>query len=266
MANRVPADMFVPVTTRSTVQNVVEQIVDKLRAGRIDEDQFLPSERTLAEVMGVSRRTIRDAIRVLADAGVVEVVPGSAGGVRVVSIWIPTGLGDTAAIAPRADRIFEVLEARRTLEPRIAQLAGARGTDEHFEAMQRSIDLQWEHRDNRRKIAEMNVRFHRLMWRAAGNGTLEAAIKLVYRHLEAGFDMTIRTPDDTAISIQLHERTLAALRRGNSAEIEAVMDEHLAYLEGICESVLGRRRIRTMPDFLSPRHPPLASASGDSLA
>jgi GntR family transcriptional repressor for pyruvate dehydrogenase complex len=251
MAERARTDLFQPVTTRSTVRNVVDQIVENLRAELISEGEFLPSERTLASVMGVSRRTIREAIRVLAEAGVVEVLPGSAGGIRVVSIWVPDELGEDSPTAPQADRIFEVLEARRTLEPRIAQLAGVRGTDEHFEAMQRSIDLQWKHLEDRRKVGQMNARFHRLIWRAAANQTLEGAMRLIYGDLEVGFDMTIRTPSDTTKSIQIHERTLEALKRGDPDEIDEVMDEHLSYLESICESVLGRRRVREMPPFLA---------------
>jgi len=250
MSRSVRADLFEPVTTRSTVRNVVDQIVDKLRAGLIDEGEFLPSERTLAEVMGVSRRTIREAIRVLVEAGLVEVLPGSAGGIRVVSIWVSSDLTEPFPIASQADEIFSVLEARRTLEPRIAQLAGARGTDEHFDAMRQSIELQYKHRDDRAKVIEMNARFHRLMWRGAANKTLEATIKLVYRRLAVAFDMTVRNPSDTGASIDLHERTLEALMRGDSTEIAEAMDEHLAYLEGICESVLGRRRVREAPDFL----------------
>jgi GntR family transcriptional repressor for pyruvate dehydrogenase complex len=252
MSPTVRADLFQPVTTRSTVRNVVDQLLDRLKAGVIDEGDFLPSERTLAATMGVSRRTIRAAVKVLMDLGLVEVLPGSAGGVKVVSIWVPDDLADSDAEL-QAGEIFSVLEARRTLEPRLAQLAASRGTDEHFAAMQQTIDLQWEHRGEREKVSQMNSRFHRMMWRAAGNATLEAAIKLVYRELAIAFDMTVRTPSDTGLSIELHERTLTALTRGDPAEIDEVMDEHLAYLEDICESVLGRRRVREEPDFLKSR-------------
>jgi GntR family transcriptional regulator, transcriptional repressor for pyruvate dehydrogenase complex len=244
------AELFRPVTTRSTVRNVVDQILDRLKAGVIDEGDFLPSERSLAATMGVSRRTVRAAIKVLAGLGLVEVLPGSAGGVKVISIWVPDNLGDLRPEEPRADEIFSVLEGRRTLEPRIAQLAAVRGTDEHFEAMQRTIDLQWEHRNEREKVSQMNTRFHRLMWRAAGNESLDAAIKVIFRQLGIALDMTILNPDDTGASIKLHERTLAALRGGDPTEIDAAMDEHLSFLEEICESVLGRRRLREHPDFL----------------
>jgi DNA-binding FadR family transcriptional regulator len=255
-AGRVGTEQFRPVTTRSTVKNVVDQIVDCLRDGAFEEGDFLPSERTLAEVMMVSRRTIREAVRVLAEAQVVEVLPGSAGGIRIASIWVPDELSTSSSAVLAADHIFAVLEARRTLEPRIAVLAGARGTDEDFRSMQRTIDLQWENRDDRVKVSQLNGRFHRTMWRAARNEVLAAAMKGIFRELELGLDMTIRTPDDTSASIEIHERTIEALMRGDANDIAVAMDEHMAHLETISESVLGRRRIRSIPDFLQPQRVP----------
>jgi DNA-binding FadR family transcriptional regulator len=260
-SSRVAADQFRAVTTRSTVKNVVDQIIDCLRDGSLEEGEFLPSERTLAEVMTVSRRTIREAVRLLASAGVVEVLPGSAGGIRITSIWVPDELSNPPATALAADEMFAVLEARRTLEPRVAQLAGARGTDEDFNAMHRTIDLQWQHRDDRSKISQLNAQFHRTMWRAARNETLEAAMKVIFRQLELGLDMSVRTPHDTTESIKIHERTIEALMRGNSDDITVAMDEHMSYLETISESVLGRRRIRAVPEFLQPREPRTQSAT-----
>jgi GntR family transcriptional repressor for pyruvate dehydrogenase complex len=149
-----------------------------------------------------------------------------------------------------ADQLFAVLEARRTLEPRVAQLAAARGTDAEFQAMKRTIELQWQHRADRRKIIQLNAQFHRTMWRAASNETLEAAMKVIFRQLDLCLDMAVRTPHDTAESIEIHERTLDALMRGDPEDISIAMDEHMSYLETISESVLGRRRIRAIPDFL----------------
>jgi DNA-binding FadR family transcriptional regulator len=265
-SSRITPDRFRAVTTRSTVKNVVDQIVDCLRDGTLEEGEFLPSERTLAEVMFVSRRTIREAVRLLAGAGVVDVLPGSAGGIRITSIWVPDELGSSPSTVLAADQMFAVLEARRTLEPRVAQLAGARGTDEDFKAMERTIKLQWDHRDDRRKVSQLNAQFHRTMWRAARNETLEAAMKVIFRQLELGLDMSVRTPHDTTESIEIHERTIEALMRGDADDISAAMDEHMSYLETISESVLGRRRIRTIPDFLQPRQrwePDLSTSPDD---
>ena len=262
--SRIHPEQFSAVTTRSTVRNVVDQIVDRMRDGTLEEGEFLPSERTLAEVMSVSRRTIREAVRALVNAGVVEVLPGSAGGIRITSIWVPDELTISSSTALAADQVFAVLEARRTLEPRIAELAGARGTDADFTSMQRTIELQKQHRDDRSKVIQLNARFHRTMWRAARNETLEAAMKVIFRQLEFGLDMSVRTPGDTTESIEIHERTLQALMRGNTKDIAAVMDEHMSYLETISESVLGRRRLRSIPDFLQPQQAGDLDASAPS--
>ena len=83
--------------------------------------------------MEVSRRTIRQAIGVLADAGVLSVQPGPSGGIRVRSIWLPAEITEQGVpLSP--DGVIEVLEARRTIEPRVAQLAALRATDADFAA------------------------------------------------------------------------------------------------------------------------------------
>jgi GntR family transcriptional regulator, transcriptional repressor for pyruvate dehydrogenase complex len=63
----------------------------------------------------------------------------------------------------------------------------------------------------------------------------------VYLELEAVLDMAMRTPGDTARSLAVHERTLAALRDGDPAGVDAAMDEHLALMEDIYAKVTGRR-------------------------
>ena len=86
---RTPVTLFRPVRTRRTVENVVAQIVEHIKDGELDEGDALPGERQLATQMEVSRRTIRQAIGVLAEAGVLSVQPGPSGGIRVRSIWLP---------------------------------------------------------------------------------------------------------------------------------------------------------------------------------
>jgi DNA-binding GntR family transcriptional regulator len=94
--------------------------------------------------------------------------------------------------------------------------------------------------DHDRFRALLEGRFHRLMWRLAGNPPLERAMRDVYVELEAVLDMAMRTEQDTARSLLSHQRTLAALRRGEPAGIDAAMSDHLALMEGIYAEVTGR--------------------------
>lgn len=246
---RTPVTLFRPVRTRRTVENVVSQIVEHIRDGVLDEGDALPGERQLATQMEVSRRTIRQAIGVLADAGVLSVSPGPAGGIRVHSIWLPAQFAEQG-VPFSPDAVIEALEARRTIEPRVAQLAALRATDADFDSMRSAIELQRAVADDRDKLGQANTLFHRAMWRSARNSALEAAMRLIWDSLEVALDMTSRTETDHEDSLRLHEVTLAALRKGKPKGVEAAMDAHLRYLEDICADVLGRDLHRPAPVFL----------------
>ncbi len=252
---RAPLELFAPVRAPRTQDVVVEQIADLVNTGRLAEGDLLPGERSLAEAMDVSRGTIRDAIETLQGAGVVTVSPGPAGGIRISSIWVP----DTLTIDPRPlslEQVFELLEARRVVETRVAQLAGLRATESDFAVMRATIELQRANEHDRLRQVLGNARFHRQLWRAARNEELEGSMRSIYQHLGSAFEAALDEDAATAsegVGIDLHEETLAALMRGASDEIEAVMDRHLAYLEARCERHYGRARIRALPGFLTGR-------------
>lgn len=249
---RASLDLFGPVRTGRAVDAVVEQIVDLINAGRLEVDELLPGERGLAAAMDVSRGTIRDAVEQLSQAKVVAVSPGPSGGIQVVSIWVPDALTlDQTPIA--ADRVFELLEARRVIEMRVAQLAGLRGTDGDFRIMAETIQLQRENAHDGERLSKANARFHRQLWRAGANEELELSMRSIYRRLGGAFETALQRDvdaHDAGVGIDLHDETLDAIRRGDSEQIALVMDRHLAYLETRCEAVHGRARIRQVPAFL----------------
>jgi len=253
---RVSPELLTPIQTESAVQAVVEQIIDHIRAGRMAEGALLPGERQLAVAMRVSRRTIRDAIEILQDAGVVTVAPGPAGGTSIASIWIPESLSKDAPFTS-AGEVFQVLEARRVIEPRVAQLAALRGTDEDFAIMRQTIDLQMAHQHDRWKARQGNAIFHRQLWRASRNPELEAAMRSIYRQLSPAFIAALdqdESSDSECVGIELHRETLEAIMSGRTDLTEEVMDRHLAYLERRCERAFGRARIPDIPGFLVASH------------
>ncbi|MGH3087597.1 MAG: FadR/GntR family transcriptional regulator [Rubrobacteraceae bacterium] len=254
---RFGGDLFEPVRTRRAFEDVVGQVVDRIRSGELREGDMLPGEREMAAGMQVSRPTVRLALRELADAGVIEVRQGRSGGARVRSIWIPESLLEVDSPEWRADEIFGVLEARRAIEPRIAQLAALRATQEHFDEMRRSIELETAASETGdwRKVVQADLLFHRQMWRAAGNPHLEKMMAALSKDLIGALEMAMRTVEDRAWAVEIHERTLAVLMRGDTNETGEVMDEHMSYLEIICEDALGRKRIREVPSFLKSNYP-----------
>jgi GntR family transcriptional repressor for pyruvate dehydrogenase complex len=228
--------VFTPVQTRRTFEEAADQIAEKVRTGELRTGDRLPGERSLATQMEISRPTLREAVKVLVEAGVLEVRRGPGGGMYVATDVVPTDLVRHSA-SLRLAEIAAVLEARRMLEPQVAQLAAERATEEDFEAMERSIEAMrrivdggW-HQRHEDRFLQLDVQFHLALARAAGNPTVETLMRILLRQLEIARDMAMHVPLVPEWTIGIHERTLAALRSGEPEEVEAVMDEHLGQLE-----------------------------------
>jgi GntR family transcriptional repressor for pyruvate dehydrogenase complex len=251
--------IFTPVRTRRTFEAVINQIAEAIRAGDLGFGERLPSERELARQMEISRPTLREAIRVLVEAAVIEVKPGPGGGMFVRSDFVHRDLLEAKA-SMRVGEISEVLEARRLLEPRVAQLAAVYATDEDFEIMQKSIDDQRRFADDRDKFLQLDLRFHLAIARATRNSTIVAMMAILLRRLEIARELAVRGPHNPALAIEIHERTLKAIQGRDPDVVDAAMDEHMSFLEKIWEAESGRGRLRKIPDFLLP-HPERASVS-----
>jgi GntR family transcriptional regulator, transcriptional repressor for pyruvate dehydrogenase complex len=228
--------VFTPVQTRRTFEEAADQIAEKVRTGELRTGDRLPGERSLAAQMEISRPTLREAVKVLVDAGVLEVRRGPGGGMYVATDVVPTDLVRHSALLRLAE-IAAVLEARRMLEPQVALLAAERATEEDFEALERSIDAMrrivdggW-HQRHEDRFLQLDVQFHLALARAAGNPTVETLMRILFRQLEIARDMAMHVPTTPEWTIDIHERTLAAVRGGEADEVEAVMDEHLGRME-----------------------------------
>ncbi|HEY1276736.1 MAG TPA: FCD domain-containing protein [Thermoleophilaceae bacterium] len=248
---------FEPVATRRTFEEAVEQIADKVKSGDLHLGDRLPSERELAAQMRISRPTLREAIKVLAEAGVLEVRRGQSGGIFVASELVPRELLRSRQEI-RFSEVAGVLEARRLLEPRVAQLAAVHAGEDDFASMaamierQRQISTGEDFLRNEDLFLQLDLKFHLGMARATRNSTIVQLMNSLLRRLEIARDMAMHAPLVPDWTIDIHERTLSAIRSADFVLIDEVMDEHLAQLEQIWERETGRGLVRPLPDFLQP--------------
>jgi DNA-binding FadR family transcriptional regulator len=156
----------------------------------------------------------------------------------------------------RVSEVAGVLEARRLLEPRVAQLAAVHAGAEDFSSMQKTIDRQAElagkpdflrHED---LFLQLDLAFHLAIARSTGNSTVVTLMRSLFRRLELARDMAMHAPTIPEWTIDIHERTLDAIRSADFDLIDKVMDEHLAQLEQVWEDETGRGMVRPLPDFL----------------
>jgi GntR family transcriptional repressor for pyruvate dehydrogenase complex len=226
------------VQTRRTFEEAVDQIAERIQFGELRVGDQLPPERTLATQMQISRPTVREALKVLAESGVLEVRPGPKGGAFVLSEFVPREVIHRRS-GLRLNEVGGVLEARRMLEPRVAQLAAMHAGDADYETMERTIAQQARisaagdfnvvtHED---RFLALDHQFHLAIARATGNSTIVGLMRTLLRRLDIARDMAIHEPPTVEWSLDIHQQTVDAIRSRDMARIDVVMDEHMAELE-----------------------------------
>jgi GntR family transcriptional repressor for pyruvate dehydrogenase complex len=166
---------FRPVATRRAFEEIAAQIRGQLASQALQAGDRLPAERQLAEQFHVSRNTLREALRSLEIAGLLELRKGASGGA-----FIREGGGD-AVVAGMSDlyqlgaiRPQQLTEARLVIGTEVARLASARRTREDLAALAANVEDAQAATDkgDLARRAEVNYEFHRLLARATKNPVL----------------------------------------------------------------------------------------------
>jgi GntR family transcriptional regulator, transcriptional repressor for pyruvate dehydrogenase complex len=227
--------VFRPIVGARAHEEVVDQITLGIRSGAFRVGERLPNIEALAAQLGVSKPTVGEALRVLAQEGLVETRRGINGGVTVLSDSVPRTLIRIAA-GNREAGLRELLEARRPVEMEIARLAAVRASEEDFTRMQESIDRFAAY------IAEpaegdpvqrlfLDYLFHYAMGYAARSDLLAYYQHQILQQLVDALHDYLLSEEDPEIVIELHDRTLTALRTRRLKRVDAAMDEHLQLIE-----------------------------------
>lgn len=175
-----------PVNRRSVPEDVFEQIVSEVLSGQMQPGESLPSERRLAEVLGVSRPAVREALKRLTAAGLVEVRQGDATTVR--DFRRHAGLDLLPRLLIRAGEldpsvVRSILETRLHNGPKVAELAAERSGPDLAEALDQTLrDLAVE--DD--PVAQQR---HALaFWDHIVDGADSIAFRLMYNTLRAAYE------------------------------------------------------------------------------
>jgi GntR family transcriptional repressor for pyruvate dehydrogenase complex len=210
---------------------IVDQIKDLIAKGRIKPGDRLPPERDLAELFKASRNSVRDAIRVLEQMGLIESRQGDGTYVRTLTadeLTEPLAL----CLLQSRTQMRELWEVRRVLEPALASFAAARITEDELEELQGILDVQ------RRKVEagflalEEDTAFHYGIAQAARNGVMLRVMDTLVDLLRQSRERSLQQGDRPRYSHAGHVRILAALRRRDPGAAGAEMLQHLREIEG----------------------------------
>jgi GntR family transcriptional regulator, transcriptional repressor for pyruvate dehydrogenase complex len=224
------ADASTPKTT--VTERAIDQIKAKLAAGELRPGQRLPTERDLAAELGLSRSSMREAIRALTVLGVLEARHGA--GVFVTRLE-PSDLLETfGAVAEisRGETLLHLVQVRKILEPTAAATAAARITDEGL-ALLRAEMRAMERGSSSEEIVGHDMEFHRVITAAAGNPVLDAILgglnsrtfrARVWRGYQEADVFTRTFNEHEAIYRALVDRDPEAARIAAAIHINAVED------------------------------------------
>lgn len=230
-----------PVRTTRTFEAVIEHLAEAIERAHLGPGDRLPGESELALQLGISKPTLRQALRVLEHAGVLEVRRGKGGGILLVSELAPAP-AVAGAVAFEEDAVVETLRARRVLEGAIALEAAERATGIDFTALERAIDLLERHLGDRGAVMRADAMFHRALVRACHNAQIEGAMRGLGRAIAPIRDAYSGGLETDRRTLDVHRRQLAAMRARDEDALAAVLDEHFRMLEESFAAGIGKRR------------------------
>ena len=236
------------IAPQPSFQLVADVLRRRIALGVYTPDHPLPSERQLAEVLGVGRSTIRAAVRLLAEEGLVLTTRGRWGGTAVTE----GGRGRRnldLATDDRVRQVREVFQFRVLVEPAAAALAAKLGTTEQRAEL---VRLAMHEPDNVAAYRALDSRFHMAIGAMAGNrlllNSIGAARADFFVWADAFFDTEWHPQMRAArLSQRQHQRIADAIRGQEGRPAAAFMRAHLKAAADVFDRIVSADAPRTPP-------------------
>ena len=221
-----------PISPQRIYQEVANQIRRSISEGKLRPGDRLPSERDLARMFGVSRNTMRDALRVLEASGLIELRLGSAGGAFVLpgsSNAVMNGMRDLyflGAITPD-----DLSEARISMSAAVIRLASQRMTEEDLMTLEQTVALaaEMDRIGNFEERTKHHQAFHVLLAKATHNPILVATTEGIME-VTRQFVKAIGPTNDQTYILPSRRRLLVHLRNRDAEKAVKEMTSALTKL------------------------------------
>lgn len=211
-----------------------KSIRSKILDGTLTPGTLLPPEYDLADQLGVTRPTVREALRSLESAGLVE-----RGARRRMAVTAPAKTVVTTAmheaIVLHGISYRELWEVQTAVEPLAARLAATNITDELIELLRTNLDRTADCLDDPIALAQADIEFHDLVAQAAHNHALLLAREPLGALLFPAYGTVIRRIGPGRRLFEAHSRIFDALERGDADTAQDWMTKHFVDFKRGCE-------------------------------
>ena len=223
------------IVKASISKQIAEQLRAAIVAGQFKIGQRLPTEDELAQRYGVSRPSVREALKRLAAQNLVRARRGPTGGNFVVQpsyAELAESLSGAATLLVGMDAlsIEEIIEARRALQGSCMALAVSNVDQEHLNNIEITLERMQDPEISDEAFCQADVAFHRALVDATDNGMLRFVMYTVIEALIPVTNMVVTVVQERSDIIFLHQQMFEHLKQGDTNGLKAKMDELLDYL------------------------------------
>jgi len=228
--------VFTPVRAPTTFEETVERLGTAIRAGLLPAGSQLPSERTLADQLGISRSTLRQALTALVQSGHLIAVRGRGGGTFVTE-RPPLSEGEGKPLGADA---WAVLDFRVAVEAGATLLAAERAEPDDLVRLEELVDRMAEVApgEDFGPYRRADIRFHISIAAAARSPRLVSAMTEVHSQMSDLITLIAHPPEVLLHSNEQHRRLVEMLRRRDAVAAVRLMREHIEGTEHILAGLI----------------------------
>ncbi len=216
---------------RNKVYQTVARQLERHITEQLKPGDLLPSERHLAEVLGVSRGSVRDAIRALEAIGLLE--PRQGIGTVVCNPQDTSADRLADALREKSKLVAELIDVRKMLEPHLVARAAQRASEDELKEMEEILDRQAAKVRRGELAVEEDSEFHYSIALACNNSAVLRVVDVLMELLRDARKHVFLGKGRQEKSLAGHRRILSALKRRDAKAAERAMDRHLQEIENI---------------------------------
>lgn len=227
-------------------RQVADLIRSAIHTGQLAVDERLPTEEELARRFGISRPTVREALKVLAAQNLIRSRRGPTGGTfvnRPDMEGAGQSIADTATLLVGMGQfaIDEIVLARGETEALSCRLAALNRNDDDLAAMAAEIAIQENETLSDAEFCASDVRFHRAVVNATHNGPLQLMMHAMIESFIPITNMLIYRHQERRRTISAHARIRAAIMGREAAVAADLMRDHVQGMRAVLDQALDRR-------------------------
>ncbi len=216
---------FKIIKKESTLEVIVQQIKNQIKKGILKPGEKLPSERELASLLGISRASVREAIKALSFSGYLEVIQGKGTYVLEIATQYDEIVNFFSEFSNYS--LDYLMEARIMLEGEFARLAAVNASQDEIDVIERVFNEICNSKDTNTFFVK-DLQFHLTIAKATHNpimnGLMKIIVEMLYKETQKIIEISENTRENT---IETTRDLVLAIKQRDAEKAKELMSEHI---------------------------------------